>query len=386
MAKQKNTTAANKMSQALTQLLLQEHFFGSLALKLELIEDETIRTECTNGKWIRYNPNFINGLTHEQVKSEIIHEVSHCAKLHPFRFKDKDQEIANEACDYVINLELRDAGYKMDETWLLDERFKGMSEEQVYTVLETEKQQRNKQGKEQGQGQQDKSSKAHGQFEQAQDEANESAIEQAQTWKSAVLQAAQQAGKYWKLPRFVQALVDELKHPKGDWRAELRKFLETTAKNDFTWTRPSVRYMAFGVYMPSIRSERLPPIVVYWDTSGSRFYSEQVKFAATQIGAIVSDARPEKTYVIQGDTHVTKVDVLEEGDVMKFDAKGGGGTDFTPIFEYVEKEGIEPCCFIGITDLDGKFPSKAPEYPVIWCCDEKNVSAPFGDVIHVPVD
>ena len=128
MKKQKNASAADKMSQAMTQLLLQEPFFGALAMRLELIEDETIQTECTNGKWIRYNPNFINTLTHEQVKSEIIHEVCHCAKLHPFRQDNRDNEIYNNACDYVINNELDEAKYKMDETWLLDKRFVGMSE------------------------------------------------------------------------------------------------------------------------------------------------------------------------------------------------------------------------------------------------------------------
>ena len=385
MKQQKSTSAATKMSQAMTQLLLQEPFFGALAMRLYLIEDETVETECTNGKYIKYNPRFIESITHEQVKAEIIHEVSHCAKLHPYRQEARDQKIFNEACDYVINDELQVAGYKLDGTWLLDPRFKGMSEEQVYTVLESEAQKKGAgtQGKQSNAG---KSSKAHGQVEKATDSATESAVEQEQAWKSAVLQAAQQAGKHGKLPGFVQALVDELKHPKGDWRAELRKFLETTAKNDFTWTRPNVRYMAFGIYMPSIRSERLPPIVIYWDTSGSRFSDEQIKFAATEIMSIASEAKPEKLYVIQGDTRVTKVDVFEEGDTMKFDAKGGGGTDFAPIFEYIEKEGIEPCCFIGITDLDGSFPNRVPEYPVIWCCDEKNASASFGDVIHMRLD
>ena len=384
MKKQKNASAANKMSQATTQLLLQEPFFGALAMRLELIEDESIKTECTNGKYIRYNPNFINSLTHEQVKSEIIHEVCHSAKLHPFRQEGRDNEIYNQACDYVINLELKDASYKLDETWLLDVRFKGMSEEQVYTVLEQEKQKNQQQGQRQGQG--EKSSKAHGQVEQATNAANESAIEQEQNWKSAVLQAAQQAQKYGELPGFVKALVDEIKNPRNDWRAELRKFLETTARNDFTWTRPSTRFMALGVYMPSVHSEKLPPICIYWDTSGSRWSSQQVAYAGAEVASIIADARPERTVVIYGDTRVTKVDVFEEGDVVKFDPKGGGGTDFRPIFEYIEKEGIEPCCLIGITDLEGSFPTTAPSYPVIWCCDERGKSAPFGEVIHVRMD
>jgi len=377
--KPKNINAAQQMSQAITQLLLQEPFFGALAMRLELIEDETIETECTNGKVIRYNPKFIEGLTHDQVKSEIIHEVQHCAKLHPFRRDGRELKTFNEACDYVINNELEAANYKLDETWLLDKQFVGMSEEQVYTQLMQKKEEDNKQGQKPG----EKQGQGHGEVEDAPSSDVEGKAEQEQNWKQAILQAAQQAKQYGNLPGFVQAMVDEIKNPTVDWKSALRKFIETTAKNDFTWSRPNKRYLALGLYLPSVHSEKLPPICVYWDTSGSRWSKEQVQFAGNEIASIISDANPERTHVIYGDTQVCKVDVFEQGDVVKFDPKGGGGTSFKPIFKYIEEQGIEPCCFIGVTDLEGSFPDVAPSYPVIWVCDQKDATAPFGEVLDV---
>jgi len=372
--------AAQKVSQALTQLLLQEPFFGALAMRLEYIADETIETECTNGKHVKYNPNFINTLTHEQIKSEMIHEVQHCAKLHPYRRDNRDLETYNDACDYVINNELVDANYKLDDTWLVDAKFKGLSEEQVYNEL-----MKDRQNKPKGQGPQNSKGQGtgHGKVEDAQEQSNEGVAEQEQNWKQAVLQAAQQAKQYGNLPGFAQAMIDEIKNPAVDWRSALRKFLETTAKNDFTWSRPNRRYLALGLYLPSIRSEQLPPIVVYWDTSGSRWSSEQMQFAGNEISGIIMEAKPERTHVVYGDTQVCKVDVFEQGDVVKFDPKGGGGTSFEPIFKYIEENNIEPACFIGVTDLEGSFPDVAPGYPVIWVCDQKGATVPFGEVLEV---
>jgi predicted metal-dependent peptidase len=369
------TKSEQKMTAGLTSLLLDEPFYGCLALKLELIADPTIETEATDGKSIRFNPAFIESIPFEQVKHELRHEVEHNARGHQFRRGDRDPQLWNVACDYVINNDMVAEGAKLDSSWLVDPQYKGMSEEQVYTKLEQQPKQK--------QEEQCKTSENHGQVSDAKDTPKECKAEQQQNWQQAVLQAAQQAKQAGKLPAFAAALVEQIKNPQIDWIAATRKFLEQTAKNDFTWTRPSRRYITQGLYLPSIRSEQLPPVVIYWDTSGSRWSDKQRQLAANEIASVISDARPEKTFVIYADSEVKKVDVFELGDPIKFDPVGGGGTRFEPVFEYIEKEQLEPCCFIGISDLDGSFPKNAPDYPVLWVTDEKGSSAPFGDVIEV---
>jgi len=62
----------------------------------------------------------------------------------------------------------------------------------------------------------------------------------------------------------------------------------------------------------------------------------------------------------------------------------GGGTDFKPGFEYIEKEAVMPSCVIYFTDgWCDSFP-EAPDYPTLWISTDKaNFTPPFGEVINL---
>ncbi|MGH9876039.1 MAG: vWA domain-containing protein [Nitrososphaerales archaeon] len=365
---------------AIVSLLLEEPFFGTLAMSLKFKPDPSVKTESTNGKTVRYNPKFIESIPFEQVKAEICHEVMHSAKLHPYRRDNRDMKIWNIACDFVINNELQARNYKLDSTWLRDPQFNGMSEEQVYVVISTLSKEK--------QDNFDKQSQDHGQVDDVkQSQGNEESIqEQIQSWQNTVLRAAKQAEQVGKLPAFVKVLVEAIKNPIVDWRALLRRFLEQSVKKDYTWTRPNSRYTAAGLYLPSLQSESiLPVIVVYWDTSGSRWSQQQQQQTAHEVVAIIQEAQPEETVVLFGDAKVQGVQRFSPTDIIELKPKGGGGTDFRPIFEYIEASNndINPCCFIGITDLLGTFPGKAPDYPVLWCVKDPTSMPPFGEVLLI---
>jgi hypothetical protein len=45
-----------------------------------------------------------------------------------------------------------------------------------------------------------------------------------------------------------------------------------------------------------------------------------------------------------------------------------------------------PVCAVYLTDLDGSFPAKEPEYPVLWCVPpgmNANRKVPFGEIVAV---
>lgn len=372
----KNPRARERITQALTSLLLDDAFFGTLAMKLKFVEREDIQTEATDGVNLFYNPTFIESLTFTQVKSEICHEVRHCAKFHQFRRDNRDPKIWNCACDYVINNEMVDEGHKLDVTWLVDFQYKGMSEEQVYTKLSQQSKQEQDKQYEKG--------CLHGGIQDAQGTADAGVEEQKQDWTQAVIQAAQQAKAQGMCPAFAEVLVKDLTTTKVDWRAATRKFIEQTALNDFTWTRPARNYVTYGLYLPSLKSDKLPPVVFGFDTSGSRWSDEDRKIAATELTSLIQDAHPEKVYVLYFDTQVKNPQVFENGDPITLKPSGGGGTDFTCVFDYVSANEIEPCCAIFVTDLQGSFPDDAPSYPVLWVSDGDQ-RAPFGDVIDIRV-
>ena len=51
-----------RIIRARTHLLLDKPYYGFQLLQLDLIEDESIPTACTNGKYIKFNPKFIETL------------------------------------------------------------------------------------------------------------------------------------------------------------------------------------------------------------------------------------------------------------------------------------------------------------------------------------
>ena len=70
---------------------------------------------------------------------------------------------------------------------------------------------------------------------------------------------------------------------------------------------------------------------------------------------------------------------------VKLDPKGGGGTDFRPVFNEVEDRGIDPACVVYLTDGWGVYPEEEPPYPVLWVLTQEpsnpNYHPPFGEVV-----
>jgi predicted metal-dependent peptidase len=63
--------------------------------------------------------------------------------------------------------------------------------------------------------------------------------------------------------------------------------------------------------------------------------------------------------------------------------KGGGGTNFIPVFEHIADEGMEPSALIYLTDLEGTFPQHEPDYPVLWVDTYGKHKPPFGEHVRM---
>lgn len=135
---------------ARTALVLDEPFFGTLALRLKLVEEAPCgcpdpsasscpHTAWTDGQSLGYFPSFVATLNDPQLQSLIVHEVMHCAGGHPWRRDLRDAAKWNEACDRSINPTLRDAGYTLppDGMFELDPSHKGKSAEWIFDRLPT---------------------------------------------------------------------------------------------------------------------------------------------------------------------------------------------------------------------------------------------------------
>ena len=98
-------------------------------------EDPTAPSMWTDGKTLAYNPAWINGLTLDEVKGVLCHEVMHVALLHNLRRDQRDPAKWNMAADHAVNPILLDANMTLPKDGLIGREYEGMAAEEIYNRL-----------------------------------------------------------------------------------------------------------------------------------------------------------------------------------------------------------------------------------------------------------
>jgi len=190
-----------------------------------------------------------------------------------------------------------------------------------------------------------------------------------------------------RLPSYIKRYIKKLFKPKIPWQNILARYLISYSKVDYNWLPPAYKYLPSGLVLPSIRIRKID-LVIAIDTSGSISNEELRKFM-TEVKGIISQFNSYTLKIIACDANIHEIHEFET--FKPFDFKeamklsGGGGTDFRPVFNYIEKEKKRPDCLVYMTDLYGDFPYSKPNYPVIWLCTSEE-KAPFGVTIKYEID
>jgi predicted metal-dependent peptidase len=400
--------ASELFAKARAALLVGAPFWGVLSLRLAPVADPSVRTMQTDGVSIRYNPAFVAALSRGVLRTCIAHETMHCAALHHTRREGRDPRRWNIACDHAINPLLAEAGFDLPDGALTDPAYAGLSAEDIYDRLPEGNDADGDDGNDgaggddpDGNGQdnddpgglggvsdpppggggcdagQPDPSKQLGAPSPAPSSADLARQEEA--WAIATAQAEATAKAMGLGAGDAARAIREQVAPKLDWRDVLRRYLSAAAKSDYAWTPPNRRHIARGLYLPSLRSDTLGPVVVAVDTSGSIDDATLAAFSA-EIAAILDDAAPEAVHVVYCDAAVKATERFEPGDPVHLSPQGGGGTAFRPVFDWVAQADIQPVCALYLTDLDGEDCGEAPDYPVLWASTFRS-TAPFGEVI-----
>ena len=130
-----------RIQKARTTLLLDHPFFGTLLFRLGARACSSIATMATDGVSLFYNPEFVDMLNAAELAGVLAHEVMHPALQHHTRRGDRDHARWNLACDYAINPILLNAGLTLPKDVLIDNRFRGMSAERIYNLIEEDEKQ-----------------------------------------------------------------------------------------------------------------------------------------------------------------------------------------------------------------------------------------------------
>jgi predicted metal-dependent peptidase len=380
--------AAEAYSAALTRLLRGKindsgdrnmascAFFATLAMRLKREPDWDIPTAVVNGRTLKYNPEFLLSLSPDERVAILAHEVMHCSNAHHVRREGREAGDWNVACDMAVNPLLRDAGFSLPSDVLYPSHYgldEGLSAEEYYREM-PDLEPEHVGGDDPG--------GCGGVQDGAQDEAG--LRQQEAEWKIATAQAAQMARERGELLGGIERFVQSVTAPQVDWRAELREFVNSHAKNDYAWVPPNRRFVHMGLYLPSLHSDELGDVVVTCDCSGSIGEDDLAHFAA-EIEEIASVGQCNVT-VLYHDSRVLKVQEWEPTDgPLKLTPVGGGGTDHRPVFEWIDRQPLlhqTPTCVVCLTDLASRFPNRVPGYPVLWATDSSK-QGPFGRTIRI---
>lgn len=441
-----NDPVFHKLQKAKVSLLLEQPFFGALCLRMDPKPDHTCRTAWTNGRVFGYNPKYVSHLSDDAAKGLLAHTVMHPACQHHTRRKGRDHDLWNMACDHAINWILVDAGLKLPPGYLDDPKYRGLSADEIYADLaaatggdgalnqsddasdkgeaEPQDSSRGKQGETDREGGDDVEAQAadsesgpENDDSQDSEESSEDAAENEpddektgdpggsgevrdgdgdqggspegsdetdEQWMIALAQTVNQSRDMGDMPGGLERLVERILYPKMDWRELLKRFIDTHARNDYAWIPPNRRYLHMNILLPSLAQRELPEVIIAVDTSGSIAPGELEQFSA-ELSAVL-ECFDTTVRVLWCDREVSGEQIFRRDELpLELRPEGGGGTDFRPVFRWVEDNGYAPSCLVYLSDMQCRwFPEREPDYPVLWArMGGEGGMPPFGEVIDI---
>lgn len=399
-------TAERKLKRVKINLLRDDRFAywrGIMMVgKTELVED--FPTAYTDGYNEGYGRQFVESQNEKQLAFGVLHENLHKIgrDLSTWRkLFDDDQQLANMACDYRINLLLVDmdpleqtiqfpANPDGSRMGLLDERFRDMDVPAIFRLLKQEKADGTGAFGPGGDG------TKMGNFDEHDWEAGDgTSTEQKDLQAKEVDQALRQGEMEHRKVNgnkagSVERFMSEMLTPKINWKDALADFVRTACagKDQSTWRRPNRRYLGMDIIMPSLMSERVGHIVYGPDMSGSVGGRESTSMV-TELVALAKEVRPDKLDVLYWDSAVARHEEYDdsniEGLLSSTKPTGGGGTSPACVKQFMKDKQIEPECVIMLTDgyVDGW-----PEFdcPTLWVITTKGITAPNGISVYLDIN
>ena len=340
-------------------------FFTTICFNLRFSWDNTILTAATNGKYLKFNPNFFMSLSPDERVFVLVHESCHVAYMHMDRVKDRDKKKWNIAADHVINLMLIERGFKMPtgvNAGLADPKYTGMNTEAVYKLLP------------------EPPENVDMDIVESDLDSEELTAEISDILVRASIQSKLDNDKDGTIPGDIQLFLDNLLNPKLPWYRILQKYLYTFAKNDYTFKKPNRRYFP-QYYLPSLYSENLMNIAIAVDISGS-VSDKDFKQIVSEVASVFKMMKPDKITLLQFDVGIKSTSELKNiRDLMNVKFIGRGGTDINPVIEWANVN--KPQLILIFTDGYFKWKADVIKPQTIWLIHNNNAfKANSGKIIN----
>lgn len=386
----------HKLTKARANLVEKHPFFGVLVMSLKLSLAK-IGTAATDMEKIMWDPDFVIRLSDEEIQFVMMHEVLHCALDHCIRCKEYNDLIYNIASDIVVNSSImRSMGvseFILDGASVMHLTPDGTegymhTAEEVYMMLC------------------DKDNPTLADALKAlklASDCNPSTIDNHGSWKNVSSDDAYQ-NRIWKemikkaistdpnyssqissLRRLMEGYNKEVRI---NWKEVLHDFIHAVNEGqDYVFAPYDRRFSESDFMLPSlgdIETEAVNNIWFVVDVSAS-MNDEELSTVMGEINSALEQIPKLEGALSFFDTKISAPIKINGAHQQKdLTVRGGGGTSFYCIFDYLKEQMTDnlPTAIIIMTDGYADYPpeSMALGVPVLWILTMPSREVPWGMV------
>ena len=334
-------------------------FYGDILMRVTFIEDESIPTACTNGKNVRYNPEFMKTLNEGQRNYVLMHEVMHILLLHWKRIGERYPQLWNIACDYVVNGLLDRISWELGSNGVAFQKppvgcfykdyYRDQSAEEFYNILVNENKKKRATDKTKFRGRPVDGIADDLDLSNPLDtsEALSCEAEIKELIKETMKRRGFGIGPYY--PRELKLITASKKLP---WNRLLYEFMEERLEEESSYLTPERKYIHMDMIVPGVgkAEDELGEIWAFIDVSGS-MSNEELGHFLTQLYRIASEFHCV-FHIAYWHTEVDGVykNIRNKEKLFKCKPKHSGGTDINCVYRYLAENKIKPGVLLILTD------------------------------------
>lgn len=380
-------TIAERITNAKVSLIFHQPWFGQLASYLTFYKEDKVQTMAVSIKGdVYFNESFVNSLTDKELCGVMCHEILHLAFQHLARMGHRIPKIWNIAGDLKVNNEIIFNGsadhFALPKLALIPygnsitigkakiNNIDLKSSEEIYKEIMEKN------------TEQDLDSIGMDTFIIPDGMTDDQANEAINDWQEKVSIANEVCKDKGTIPAGLLREMKEIDTPQLSWHQIIKQRLKLISINK-SWKKPSKRMMPW--YFAGRNRVKGITCAICIDTSGSMSDNE-LQQILTEIWGLSQQFKAIKFYITCCDTDLTEpfiVDTRTKKKLLSIKLKGGGGTSFKPVFEWIKKSNTVLDCLIYFTDLYGDFPEEKPMYQTYWVSRTVTESIPFGRLIKL---
>lgn len=432
MTKQRIIRLQQKIQDSRCRLMKKQPYFALMLMYLRLVAVPDMKKMSTNGRCIFFNPDYLDKMFDYEIDYLLCHQVMHIVTGQIWRHEADKGDDYHFACNIAINCALEEIHLLPHHSSHLGELItcipgtncyaKDYTPEEILansffriSMLDDRTHNRYMQDSDCWWDRKDDNGEdgiiildipkddpiieewATGSYAGNGDgQGNENTLEEwQQRFKTAshFVIASEDKGnnpKAWgNMPGYLKRIFEKKDKPQLDWRKLLNDFIQEQIA-DYSFSPPDRRFSDTDFFLPDFNEKEFvaKDILFMADTSGS-VLDEDISRVYTEICSACEQFRGS----LCGKLGFFDAEVIEPipfasvEDILSIIPYGGGGTDFTVIYDYVRNNyrDVYPSCIIIFTDGYGPYPEK--EYtlniPTLWILDNDEITPPFGKTVRL---